>query len=229
MTTSVSRWAGAAEAAGATLFYLAVAFAGVRFIDVSSALSWLGGEEARTVSGFIVGSVSQIVAVALLWLVFRPAALEESVAATRVASDAEGWFIALAIVAVEAVVMYGFVLDVGWRALEPDALNVTGSIGPLMDGVTQEVFFRGYLILRLKRAGHGAFVQLLFSSVAFSAIHLGYAGEGWSEILPPMLGTLGLGAALGWAFIRGGYSLRPPIAAHVVILILVQPWLALAY
>lgn len=101
------------------------------------------------------------------------------------------------IIAVEATVIYGFVLDVGWRAFEPSAINVTGSIGPLLDGVTQEVFFRGYLILRLARGGHGLFVQLLFSSVAFSAIHVGYVGEGWSEALPPLLGTMGLGAALG--------------------------------
>jgi membrane protease YdiL (CAAX protease family) len=132
------------------------------------------------------------------------------------------------IIAVEAVVMYGFVLDVGWRAVEPSAVNVTGSLAPLLDGVTQEVFFRGYLMLRLARGGHGPAVQLLFSSVAFSAIHLGYVGEGWSQALPPLLGTMGLGAALGWAFIRGGYSLRPPIVAHMAILVLVQPWLALA-
>jgi membrane protease YdiL (CAAX protease family) len=150
------------------------------------------------------------------------------IAATRVSSNAEGWFIALLVIAVEAVVMYGFVLDVGWRALEPSAVNVTGSIAPLMDGVTQELFFRGYLILRLARGGHGPFVQLLFSSVAFSAIHVGYGGEGWSEALPPLLGTMGLGGALGWAFIRSGHSLRPPVIAHVAILILIQPWLALA-
>jgi hypothetical protein len=172
--------------------------------------------------------VSQIAAIALLWFVLRPADLEGSVAATRFSSNAEAWSIALVIIAVEAVVMHGFVLDVGWRALEPSAVNVTGSIAPLMDGVTQEVFFRGYLILRLARGGYGPFVQLLFSSVAFSAIHVGYVGEGWSEALPPLLGTMGLGAALGWAFIRGGYSLRPPIFAHVAILVLIQPWLALA-
>jgi hypothetical protein len=226
--SSASKWVAAAEATAATLFYLLVAFGGLRLVDISAALTWLTSEEADVVSGFIVGSVSQIAAIALLWFVLRPAELDESVAATRVSSNAEGWSIALVIIAVEAVVMYGFVLDVGWSALEPNAVNVTGSMAPLMDGVTQEVFFRGYLILRLARAGFGPFAQLLFSSVAFSAIHLGYAGEGWSEALPSLLGTMGLGAALGWAFIRGGYSLRPPIVAHMAILVLVQPWLALA-
>jgi hypothetical protein len=226
--SSGSKGLAAAEATVATFFYLLVAFGGLRLFDISAALSWLTSEEAEVVSGFIVGSVSQIAAIALLWFVLRPADLEGSVAATRFSSNAEAWSIALVIIAVEAVVMHGFVLDVGWRALEPSAVNVTGSIAPLMDGVTQEVFFRGYLILRLARGGYGPFVQLPFSSVAFSAIHVGYVGEGWSEALPPLLGTMGLGAALGWAFIRGGYSLRPPIFAHVAILVLIQPWLALA-
>lgn len=226
--SSSARWRAVAEATAATSFYLLVAFGGLRLLDISAALSWLTREEAEVLSGFIVGSVGQIAAVALLWVVLRPPDLEKAVAATRVSSNAEGWSIALAIIAVEAVVVLGFVLDVGWRALEPSALNVTGSLAPLLDGVTQEVFFRGYLILRLARGGHGPFMQLLFSSAAFSAIHVGYVGEGWIEALTPLLGTMGLGAALGWAFIRSGYSLRPPIMAHVAILVLVQPWLALA-
>jgi hypothetical protein len=223
-----ARWLAAAEVTAATFFYLLVAFGGLRLFDISAAFHWLTSEEAEVLSGFIVGSASQIAAIGLLWLVLRPADLEQSVAATQRSSNAEGWFIALVIVAVEGVVMLGFVLDVGWRALDPSALNLTGSVGPLLDGVTQEVFFRGYLILRLARGGHGPLVQLLFSSAAFSAIHVGYVGEGWSAALAPLLGTMGLGVALGWAFIRSGHSLRPPIVAHVAILMLIQPWLALA-
>nr|MBS0019014.1 CPBP family intramembrane metalloprotease [Gammaproteobacteria bacterium] len=223
-----SKRAAAAEVTAATFFYLAVAFAGLRLFDISAAMSWLTPAEAEVVSGFLVGAMGQIAAVALLWLILRPADLDASFAATRVSSTAEGWFVALAIIVVEATVMFGFLLDVGWRALEPSAVNTTGSIAPLVDGVTQEVFFRGYLILRLARGGYSPFLQLLFSSVAFSAIHVWYVGEGWSEALPPLLGTVALGAALGWAFIRAGYSLRPPIIAHVAILVLIQPWLALA-
>jgi len=81
------------------------------------------------------------------------------------------------------------------------------SITRVILAVYANFVFRGYLILRLARGGHSRFMQLLFSSVAFSAIHVGYVGDGWSEALPPLLGTMGLGAALGWAFIRGGYSL----------------------
>lgn len=212
----------------ATALYLGVALSGVRLVDISHALEWLTAQEATVVSGFVVGSLSQIAAIVLIWLALRPADLAGAVAKVRVASRPEGWYIALAIIAVETVVIYGLFLDVGWRALEPSALNLTGSVAPLLDGVTQEVFFRGYLILRLARGGYGPVAQLLFSSLAFSAIHVGYVGDDWGSIVPPLLGTLGLGAALGWAFIRSGYSLRPPIVAHVAILPIVQPWLALA-
>jgi hypothetical protein len=167
-----SRIRAAAETAAAAAVYIGVALAAVRWVDVSDAVSWLGPGEADVVSGFVVGSLAQVLALVLVWVVLRPVALAEAVGAIRVPSTREGWSIAATIVAVEAVVMLAFFLDVGWRALEPSALNLTGSAAPL-------------------------------------------------------LGTLGLGAALGWAFIRGGYSLRPAIAAHVAILVIVQPWLAL--
>ena len=223
-----SRWTAVAECAVAASVYMLIAFGGLRFFDVSGALGWLTGAEAEVISGFIVGSLGQLAALVLIWLVARPRELAEAFGATRRSSTSEGWLIALAIVAVEAGVMFGLILDVGRQALLPSAVNLTGSIAPLLDGVTQEIFFRGYLILRLRRGGHGLFVQLLVSSLAFAAIHIGYVGEGWSQALPPLLGTLGLGAALGWAFIRGGHSLRPPILAHMLILVLVQPWLAMA-
>lgn len=223
-----SRSRAAAEGIAASVFYIVFAFAALRLIDASVALPWLRAEDAQVVSGFIVGSVSQLAALTVLWFWLRPVDLAAAVATIRVVPKTEGWFIALTIILVETVVMYGFILDVGWEAVKPSALNVTGSLAPLLDGVTQEVFFRGYLMLRLKRGGHGLVGQVLLSSLAFSSIHLGYVGAEWSEALAPLLGTLGLGAALGWAFIRSGYSIVPPIIAHVVILAIVQPWLALA-
>ena len=222
-----SKWLSIAECVAITVIYIVVSLGGLKLFDVSVALTWLTDEEASVISGFIVGSLSQIGAIVLIWFVLRPVDLERSMAAIRSPSNAEGWTIALVIIGIEAVVMFSFFLDVGWQAVKPSAINLTGSIGPLLDGVTQEVFFRGYLILRLMRGGHGLFIQLLFSSLAFSAIHIGYMGENWTDALPPLLGTTGLGFALGWAFVRGGYSLRPPIVAHAAILILVQPWLAL--
>lgn len=111
--SSGSKRIAAAEVTAATFFYLLVAFAGLRLFDISADLSWLTKEEAEVVSRFVVGSMGQIAAIALLWIVFRPADLDESIAATRVSSNAEGWSIALAIIAVETAVMYGFVLDVG--------------------------------------------------------------------------------------------------------------------
>jgi len=225
---SAAKWLAVAECAAVTAVYVLIAFGGLRLIDVSSALDWLAPEEAQVVSGFIAGAISQIVAVALIWLLFRPVDLARSFAAIRTPSRAEGWFIALTIIGVETVVMYSFILDTGWRAIEPSAINLSGSIAPLLDGVTQEVFFRGYLIFRLSRGGHGLFAQVLVSSLAFSVIHIGYVGQSWGDALPPLLGTLGLGVGLGWAMIRGGHSLKAPILAHAAILVIVQPWLALA-
>jgi len=217
-----------AECTAVTALYILLAFGGLRLADVSSWLHWLEPAQGKVISGFVVGAVSQLAAVGLIWLAFHPTDLARAVGAIGKSSTMEGWFIAVTIIVVESVTMYVFFLDVGWEAIGPSALNIVGSIAPLLDGVTQEVVFRGYVILRLARAGFGPVVQILFSSLAFSAIHVGYVGEGLSEALAPLLGTVGLGGALAWSFIRSGHSLRPTIFAHAAILVVVQPWLALA-
>jgi hypothetical protein len=217
-----------AEVSAATAVYVGLSLGAVSRFDLSRAVTWLSTDEASVVSGFLVGSLAQLGALGVIWLAARPFDLAEAVRRIRLASSREGWAIAAMIIAIECVVMLGFFLEQPVRVMEPSLLNLTGSISPLLDGVTQEVFFRGYLILRLARSGFGTIAQLALSSVAFSAIHVGYIGDSWSAALPPMLGTIGLGAALGWSFIRSGHSLRPPIVAHAAILVLIQPWLALA-
>lgn len=79
-----SKWLAAAESTAVTVIYLLVALGGLQLFDVSAALSWLAAGEAEVVSGFIVGSMSQIAAVTLIWLVLRPVDLASSFAATRV-------------------------------------------------------------------------------------------------------------------------------------------------
>ena len=93
----------AGEAAAATIVYIGVALTAVRLIDISPALNWLTAQEATVVSGFLVGSVSQITAVAVIWFALRPVDLARAVGKVRLASSAEGWYIALTIIAVETV------------------------------------------------------------------------------------------------------------------------------
>jgi membrane protease YdiL (CAAX protease family) len=107
-------------------------------------------------------------------------------------------------------------------------LNLILSAVSAPDGWSQEVLFRGYVLFRLSRAAVPAIVQILVSGGLFAAIHFGYAGESAWEILSPLVGTFMLGCFYAWAVQKGGRSLKPVICCHVLIIVILQPWLALA-
>ena len=107
-------------------------------------------------------------------------------------------------------------------------MNLVLSLVPAADGWSQEVVFRGYVPFRLARAGVPALVQILLSGSLFAAIHLGYAGDSAWEFLSPLVGTFMLGCFYAWAVRSGGGSLKPVIVCHMLIIVVLQPWLALA-
>ncbi len=88
--------------------------------------------------------------------------------------------------------------------------------------------FRGYVLFRLARAGVPLLAQVAISGGLFSAIHFGYAGESAWEFVSPLLGTFILGCFYAWAVQVGRWSLKPVICCHVLIIVVTQPWLALA-
>jgi membrane protease YdiL (CAAX protease family) len=112
--------------------------------------------------------------------------------------------------------------------LELSNLNLILSIVPAADGWSQEVLFRGYVLFRLARAQVSPTVQILLSGGLFAAIHFGYAGESAFEFLAPLIGTFMLGCFYAWAVRKGCGSLKPVIVCHVLIIVVLQPWLALA-
>ena len=110
------------------------------------------------------------------------------------------------------------------------------SLVPALDGITQEIVFRGYVILRLASNGISRFGQIFLSGILFAAIHFSYVTEldpstVGSTILSlmPLIGTFGLGAAWAFAFQQSGYKLLPVVTSHVLVIILVQPWLAISF
>jgi membrane protease YdiL (CAAX protease family) len=70
--------------------------------------------------------------------------------------------------------------------------------------------------------------QIALSALAFATIHLGYIGSEGLGVFWPLVGTATLGGILAWSVVEGRGSILPAVVAHVAILVVVQPWLALA-
>ena len=82
--------------------------------------------------------------------------------------------------------------------------------------------------MKLARAAVPGILQIAVSGSLFAAIHFGYAGESAWEILSPLIGTFMLGCFYAGAVQKGRGSLKPVICCHIAIIVVLQPWLALA-
>ena len=217
------------EVLGVTGAYILISLFFVRVVDLSSILPDALSSQERTVgAGFLAGAVIQIALVLAGAYLLR---LQDVVGAIRASvspSTREAWIIASIATLIHIVTAVFVVIPEPGSVLSPSLSNVVLSLIPAADGVTQEIVFRGYVLYRLARGGVAALPQIIVSGALFSAIHIGYTGSTLWETLFPLVGTFVLGCFFAWAVQRGNGSLKPVIVGHVIIVIVCQPWLALA-
>lgn len=189
------------------------------------------GSEATILAGFFLGAVVQ-----LIFVVILHAAGQEDVKAALASFKAKapsiGWQIALTLAAVEIIFIVGGWLEEPARVVEFSKFALLGSLLPAVGGATQIVIFQGFILLRLRRAGMEGWLPIVISGLAFSLLHTGYASPFEAEIgaaLAALVGTFGLGLAWAWAFKMSNYKLAPVLVSHVLVILVLQPWLALSY
>lgn len=184
--------------------------------------------ERSTGSGFLIGAAVQCALVLIGVYLLSLTDLRKAILAGFTPSNRQGWTIAAIATAIHICTAILLVLPEPTRVWELSALNGVLSAVPAADGWSQEVVFRGYVLFRLARANLPAIVQILLSGGLFAAIHLGYTGDTLWAFITPLVGTFMLGCFYAWAVQRGGGSLKPVIACHILIIVVLQPWLALA-
>lgn len=225
-----SRQVGAvAEVAvvAAAYILLSTSAAGTLDADFVFPASWSFTEQA-TGSGFLIGAVTQVLLVLLASFILRLEDVQKAIAAAFKASTRKAWIIAAIATAIHIGTAALVFLPQPQRIWEPSELNLILSGVAAPDGWSQEVLFRGYVLFRLARANASAMLQILLSGALFAAIHFGYAGDTAWEIVSPLVGTFMLGCFYAWAVQSGRDSLKPVIVCHVLIIVVLQPWLALA-
>jgi hypothetical protein len=221
--------AAIAQVAAVAAVYIAISIAAVGLLDLSSlfAEAWAPDEKA-TGGGFLTGAVVQIALVLAGAYLFGLEDLRLAIGKTFAPANRGAWTVAGIATAIHIGTALLVFLPQPGRALEPSAVNLILSAVPAADGWSQEVLFRGYVLFRLARAGVPALAQILVSGALFAAIHIGYAGGGPWGMLAPLVGTFMLGCFYAWAVQIGRGSLKPVIVCHVLIIVVLQPWLALA-
>lgn len=112
-------------------------------------------------------------------------------------------------------------LDITW-------LKVAAIAMALASGITEELFFRGALMNLFAAHGAAILVQILLSGLVFGAVHIVWIGfTGPRGIASVLAATTTLGIALAIVFLVSGRSVVPCVAAHVLINLVLEPWLIL--
>jgi hypothetical protein len=216
-----------AEVLVVAALYIALAHAAVHAFDASVLLPDGLRLRVRQVGGvFAVGAVAQVGLLLLLACTWARREVLEAVLSTVRPASGRSWVIALSAAAIHVAIGVLFFLPDPQRAAEVSGTKAIVALA-LPDAWTQEVMFRGYVMLRLARSGFRAPAQIAIGAAAFGAIHVGYLGEGFWDAFWPLFGTITLGAVLGLSA-AVGRSLLPAVCAHALIIAALQPWLALA-
>jgi hypothetical protein len=100
----------------------------------------------------------------------------------------------------------------------------------LIGGMCEELVFRGAAIQSVADTGGSRWTQFAVGSLLFGMAHLGWAASSGNFMtgLAAAIFTSILGAALSFLFLWGGRRLWPCVAAHVLINLLIEPWLVFA-
>ena len=113
---------------------------------------------------------------------------------------------------------------------EISLFKLLGILAALVGGIVEEVFFRRWIMDMLMAGGVAPILQVIISGVAFGLAHSSWmlARGDFKFTLPAILSTSVLGILLAIIYLVGGRNLGPCIFAHVLINIIIEPWLMLS-
>lgn len=113
---------------------------------------------------------------------------------------------------------------------ELSLFKLLGIFSAVVGGIVEEVFFRRWLMDMLMSRSVPPIIQIVISGVAFGLAHTIWilARGDIKFTLPAILSTTVLGILLAITYLVGGRNLGPCIYAHVLINIIIEPWLMLS-
>jgi hypothetical protein len=114
---------------------------------------------------------------------------------------------------------------------EISLFKLFGILAVVVGGIVEEVFFRRWVMDTLMSGGFASVAQVMVSGIAFGLAHASWtllAKRGLQFSLPAIASTSILGVLLAIIYLAGGRNLGPCIFAHVMINVVIEPWLMLS-
>jgi uncharacterized protein len=114
---------------------------------------------------------------------------------------------------------------------EISLFKLLGILSAVVGGIVEEVFFRRWIMDNFMSGGFNPILQVVISGVAFGLAHTSWtllAKRDFKVTLPAIISTSILGIFLAIIYLAGGRNLGPCIFAHVLINIVIEPWLMLS-
>jgi membrane protease YdiL (CAAX protease family) len=114
---------------------------------------------------------------------------------------------------------------------EISLFKLLGILSAVVGGIVEEVFFRRWLMDMFMSGGLNPILQVIISGIAFGLAHTSWtllAKRNFKATLPAIISTSILGIFLAIIYLAGGRNLGPCIFTHVLINIVIEPWLMLS-
>jgi membrane protease YdiL (CAAX protease family) len=148
-------------------------------------------------------------------------------------SPARGWIFAAIVTALYLWMTFAMALR-GHSALgEISVFHIYNSLAAgIVAGFVEEIFFRGFVMSELEWSRLGPAVQVTAAGLLFGIAHSGwglFSGQvNWPALTSSVTATTILGLAFAIVYLASRRSLMPVIAGHLVMDLLIEPWLLLA-
>ncbi|MDQ0208686.1 CPBP family intramembrane glutamic endopeptidase [Alkalicoccobacillus murimartini] len=196
-------------------------------------MSYLTTEAERIKTGWILVSISSALTLSLIyWYIGNP----QRFVTTRIGFDLElltdlsVWIFTLLIVIGYSIYTVFAIPFVKAHLFTFSWLKLIGIWAAIVTGIVEEVLFRHVLMDYLFSIDLSSFAQIIISGLVFGLVHGAWGllrGE-LKVILPVVLSTSVLGCLLAALYIFTDRSTFAPIVAHVLINIIIEPWLMLS-
>jgi len=181
---------------------------------------------ARRIALFFLIGVTIVEGIPLtMWLAGDPRRFIFSSLGTPLA-----WILALVIAAIFiglTVRQHSFIRE---HLLTLSPLKAVAIPMALVSGIFEEVFFRAFIMNLALRGGWSTASQILISALTFGLAHgiWGLFSRSWRVSVGAIMATGLLGAALAVVYVVGGRSVVPCALAHILINLVIEPWLILS-